>query len=147
MSLVDIEAEKKLVEQVVQGLCEADRSKDLDRIMAFFAEDIIYQPQGVPPLFGKADVCEYLDGAFDQMEDAQAGSVRTEVSISGDLAYSAGWFKSKRYDWEDYFNFKYLFVLRKTDNGWKIIAESVSRNSRDGGEYYGLNPKLERESH
>ena len=77
------------------------------------------------------------------MEDARAGADRTEVSVSGDLAYSAGWFKSKRYDWDHYFEYKYLFVLRNTGEGWKIIAESVSRNSREGGEYYGLNPKLE----
>jgi len=141
--MVDLNAEKRLVEQVVQGLCEADKSKDLDRVMSFFAEDIIYQPQGVPPLFGKAAVREYLDGAFDQLEDMVAGPDRTEVSISGDLAYSVGWFKSKRYDWDDYLEYKYLFVLRKKGEGWKIIAESFSRNSREGGEYYGLNPKLE----
>jgi ketosteroid isomerase-like protein len=141
--MVDIEAEKKLVELVIQGLCEADKSKNIDRVMEFFAEDIIYQPQGVPPLFGKDAVRKYLDGAFDQMEDASAGADRTEVSVSGDLAYSAGWFKSKRYDWDHHFEYKYLFVLRNTEEGWKIIAESVSRNSREGGEYYGLNPKLE----
>jgi ketosteroid isomerase-like protein len=146
MGSIDVDAEKKLVEEIVQGLCEADKSKDLDRIMAFFAENIIYQSQGVPPLFGKAAVREYLDGAFDQLEDIKAIPDRTEVAISGDLAYSAGWFKSKRYDWDDYFDYKYLFVLRKTVNGWKIIAESTSRNSREGGEYYGLNPKLENES-
>jgi ketosteroid isomerase-like protein len=146
MLMVDLKADKELVEQVIQGLCEADKSKDLDQVMAFFSEDIIYQPQGVSPLFGKAAVREYLDGAFDLMEDAKAGFDRTEVAISGDLAYSAGWFKSKRYDWEDYFEYKTLFVLRKTVDGWKIIAESVSRNSREGGEYYGLNPKLEEKS-
>jgi hypothetical protein len=53
MSSVDVEKEKKLVDLVVQGLCEADVSKDLDRVMEFFAEEIIYQPPGVPPLFGK----------------------------------------------------------------------------------------------
>ena len=141
--MVDVEAEKKLVEQVVRGLDEADLSKDLDRVMSFFAEDIIYQPQGVPPLVGKASVREYLDGAFDQLEDMVAKPERTEVSVSGDLAYSAGWYKSKRYSWDYYLEYKYLFVLRKTGEGWKIIVESVSRNSREGGEYYGLNPKLE----
>ena len=136
--------EKALVEQVVQGLVEADISKDIDRVMAFFSDDIIYQPQGVPPLFGKASVRDYLDGAFDLLEDMVAGSDRTEVAVSGDLAYSAGWVKSKRYEWDDYLEYKYLFVLRKEEDGWKIIAESVSRNSREGGEYYGLNPKLEK---
>ena len=144
MSSVDVEKEKRLVDLVVQGLCEADKSKDLDRIMEFFAEEIIYQPPGVPPLFGKDAVRQYLDGAFDQLEDMKAGSFRTEVSISGDLAYSVGWFKSKRYDWEDYLDYKYLFALRKTVNGWKIVAESFSRNSQEGGEYYGYRPGDER---
>lgn len=144
--MVDIKTEKKHVEQVVHGLCEADKSKDLDRVMAYFSEDIIYQPQGVPPLFGKAAVRDYLDGAFDQLEDIVARPDRTEIATSGDLAYSTGHFKSKRYDWDDYLDYKYLFVLRKETEGWKIIAESVSRNSREGGEYYGLNPKLEEET-
>ena len=144
MSSVDVEKEKRLVDLVVQGLCEADVSKDLDRVIEFFAEDIIYQPPGVPSLFGKDAVRQYLDGAFDQLEDMKAGSDRTEVSVSGDLAYSVGWFKSKRYDWKDYLDYKYLFVLRKTFDGWKLVAESFSRNSQEGGEYYGYRPGDER---
>jgi len=144
MSSVNVENEKRLVDLVVQGLCEADKSKDLDRVMDFFAEEILYQPPGVPPLFGKDAVRLYLDGAFDQLEDMIAGSDRTEVSKSGDLAYSAGWFKSKRYGWGDYLDYKYLFVLRKMAEGWKIVVESFSRNSREGGEYYGYRPQDER---
>lgn len=142
--LIDIEAEKKLVEEVVQGLCEADLSKDLDRIMTFFAEEIVYMPPGVPPLFGKEAVREYLDGAFDLLEDAKAGSDRVEVSDSRDLAYSVGWFKSKRVNMEHYLEFKYHFTLKKIENDWKIVAESVSRNSREGGEFFGYNPKMEK---
>jgi ketosteroid isomerase-like protein len=144
MSSVDVEKEKRSVDLVVQGLIEADKSKDLDRIMEFFADDIIYQPPGVPPIIGKEALRQYLDGAFDLTEDMKAGSDRTGVSLSGDLAYSVGWFKSKRYGWEDYLDYKYLFALRKTVNGWKIVAESFSRNSREGGEYYGYRPVDER---
>jgi len=110
----------------------------------FFADEIIYQPPGVPSLFGKDAVRQYLDGAFDQLEDMKAGSDRTDVSVSGDLAYSVGWFKSKRYGWKDYLDYKYLFALRKTVDGWKIVAESFSRNSQEGGEYYGYRPGDER---
>ena len=144
MSSVDVEKEKILVNLVVQGLIEADMSKDLNRIMEFFAEDIIYQPPGVPSIVGKEALRQYLDGAFDQIEDMKTGSERTEVSVSGDLAYSVGWFKSKRYDWDDYLDYKYLFALRKAVDGWKIVAESFSRNSREGGEYYGYRPENER---
>jgi len=86
----DVEEEKRLVDEVVQGLVEADISKDLDRVMAFFAEDIVYQLPGVPPIHGKDAVRQYLDGAFDLLEDMKAGAHRTEVSASGDLAYSVG---------------------------------------------------------
>jgi ketosteroid isomerase-like protein len=144
ITMVDIETEKRLVDEVVQGLVEADISKDLNRVMAFFAEDIIYQPPGVPPLFGKDAVRQYLDGAFDLLEDMKAGSDRTEVSASGDLAYSVGWFKNKRYSWDDYMDMKYFFALRKTVDGWKIVAESFSRNDREGGEYVGYHPREER---
>jgi ketosteroid isomerase-like protein len=74
MSSVNVEDEKRLVELVIQGLCEADKSKNLDRVMEFFVEEILYQPPGVPPLFGKDAVRRYLDGAFDQLEDMIAGS-------------------------------------------------------------------------
>jgi ketosteroid isomerase-like protein len=72
MSSVNVENENRLVELVVQGLCEADKSKDLDRVMEFFSEDIIYQPPGVSPLFGKEAVRRYLDRAFDQFARAHA---------------------------------------------------------------------------
>ena len=128
MSSIDIEKEKRLVDLVVQGLREADVSKDLDRIMSFFAEDIIYQPPGVPPLFGKDAVRQFLDGAFDDVEDMKAGSDRIEVSISGDLAYSVGWVKVKNNGLESYSDRKYFMVFKKTGDNWKIVAESFSRN-------------------
>ena len=128
MSSVNVEKEKELVDLVVQGLCEADVSKNLDRIMEFFAEEIIYQMPGVPPLFGKDAVRNHLDGAFDNVEDMKAGSDRIEVSISGDLAYSVGWVKVKNYGMESYSDRKYFMVFKKTGDDWKIVAESASRN-------------------
>jgi len=83
-------------------LVEADISKDLDRIMELFAEDIIYQPQGVPSLFGVDAVRKYLGERIHRLEDLKAGPHRVEVSASGDLAYSIGWIKAKNYSMEDY---------------------------------------------
>jgi len=127
--MVDIEAEKRLVEQVVQGLVEADISKDLDRIMALFGEDIIYQPQGFPSLFGLDAVREYLEKGIPELEDLKAGSHRVEVSVSSDLAYSVGWIKAKNYGMEDYVDRKYILICRKIDGDWKIVTESFSSNA------------------
>ena len=44
--MVNVETEKRLVESVVQGLVVADLSKNLDRIMEFFSDEIIYQFPG-----------------------------------------------------------------------------------------------------
>jgi len=40
---------------------------------------------------------------------------------------------------------KYFMVFRKTLDGWRIVAESVSRNDREGGEYVGYHPREERQ--
>jgi len=97
--------------------------------MDLFAEDIIYQPQGVPSLFGVDAVRKYLGERIHRLEDLRAGSHRVEVSESGDLAYSIGWIKAKNYGMEDYEDRKYFIVCRKIGDDWKIVAESFSSNT------------------
>jgi hypothetical protein len=60
------------------------------------------------------------------------------------LAYSVGWYKCKRYDWDDYLDFKYLFALKNIADGWKIVAESWSINSQEEIEQFGHQREVER---
>ena len=127
--MIDVMVEKELVERVVQGLVEADLSKDLNRIMEFYSDDIIYQFQGRPSLFGVDELKGLLEAGIPELEDLKAGSYRVEVSDSGDLAYSVGWIKVKNYGMEDYADRKYIIICRKIDGDWKIATQSVSSNT------------------
>ena len=129
--MVDIEAEKVLIEQLVKENVEADKSKDLDRIMNLFDDDIVYHVSGFPPFVGKEDLRNFIDGSFDQLDDLIMGSEKTEVSSVGDLAYNVGWFKMRNTGMDDYVHFKYLLVLKKCFGVWKIVAESYSLNSSE----------------
>ena len=133
--MVDIEAEKLLIEQLVKENVEADKSKDLDRIMNLFADDIVYHVSGFPQIVGKDALRSFITGGFDQIEDLVMVLERTEVSASGDLAYNTGWFKMKNFGMESFLDFKYLLVLKKYSGVWKIAADSYSMNSMGARAY------------
>ena len=67
--MVDIEVEMVLIEQLVNEDVEADKSKDLDRIMNLIVDDIVYHVSGFPPVVGKEDLQNFIDGSFDQLDD------------------------------------------------------------------------------
>lgn len=69
----------------------AAQSRDLDRILSFWAEDAIVYPPGAPALVGKAAIREYV--AKSLQISGFAISWKTEhavVSKSGDMAYATG---------------------------------------------------------
>jgi ketosteroid isomerase-like protein len=129
--MVDIEAEKQLIEQLIQENVEADKSKDLDRIMNLFTENIVYHVSGFPQIVGKDDLRGFIAASFDQLDDLEMVSERTEVSSSGDLAYNTGWFRMRNAGMEDFVVFKYAFVLKKVDGVWKIVVDAYSPNTME----------------
>lgn len=133
--MVDLDAERRHVEQVVVDLFEADKSRDLARILEFFAEDIVYQVGGFLTLTGKEALRGFADGDVDRLEEVEYGLERTEVSASGDMAYNVGWFKMKNTGMEHYLEFKYTYVLKKITGAWKIIVDAYSLNSMQARAY------------
>ena len=130
--MVDLEVEVKNVEQVWHSLCEADLSKNLDRIMEHFADDILYQVPGFPLIEGNDALRVWIGSQFDLLDDLKWGVDRTEVSESGDLAYSSIWFKMKWSGFDDYTEWKGMLVFRKALGVWQIVADSYSINSEEG---------------
>ena len=130
--MVELIIERLKVEQVWNSLCEADLSKNLDRIMDHFADDILYQVPGFPLIEGKDALRVWIGNQFDLLDDLKWGVDRTEVSVSGDLAYSCGWFKMKWGGSDDYSEWKGMLVYRKIFDVWKIVAVSYSINSQEG---------------
>ena len=130
--MVELIIERLKVEQVWNSLCEADLSKNLDGIMDHFADDILYQVAGFPLIEGKEALRVWIGNQFDLLDDLKWGVDRTEVSESGDLAYSSIWFKMKWSGFDDYSEWKGMLVYRKILGVWKIVADSYSINSEEG---------------
>ena len=122
--------EKKNVEQIWHSLMEADLSKDVDRILDHFSDDIIYHLPGFPPINGKEALRDFIETG--PLEDLKWGIDRTMVSESGDLAYIVGWFKMKWVGVDGYSEWKGLLVCRKLSGVWKIVVESYSINTEEG---------------
>jgi len=129
---MDLEVDRKKAEQVWHDLCTADMSKDLDKVLELYSDDVIYQVSGFPPINGKDALRSFSDGGLDSIEDLKWGVDRTEVSESGDLAYTSGWFNMKLVGKDDYLECKGILVYRKVSDEWKIVAESYSSNSEAG---------------
>jgi uncharacterized protein (TIGR02246 family) len=69
----------------------ASQSRDLDRILSYWAEDAIVYPPGAPALVGKAAIREYVAKSLEI--PGFAISWKTDhavVSKSGDMAYGTG---------------------------------------------------------
>jgi ketosteroid isomerase-like protein len=130
--LMDLEVERKKAEQVWHDLCKADMSKELDKVLELYSDDVIYQVSGFPPICGKDALQSFSPITLDSIEDLIWGVDRTEVSESGDLAYSSGWFNMKLRGLDDYLECKGILVYRKVSDEWKIVAESYSVNSEEG---------------
>jgi len=129
--MIDIEAEKWLIEQLVKENVEADKSKDLDRIMNLFTDDVVYHVPGFPEIVGKDSLRGFIGGGFEQLEDLEMVSERVDVSASGDLGYSTGWFKMRNVGMEDFMVFKYALVVKKVDGVWKIVVDTYSLNTME----------------
>ena len=122
--------ERLKVEQIWHDLCEADKSKNLDHIIDHFSDDIIYHVSGFPPMEGKDAIRDFIQAEL--LDDLKWGIDRTEVSESGDLAYSSVWFKMKWSGSDVYSEWKGILVYRKVNGVWKIVVESYSINSEEG---------------
>ena len=129
---MDLEVERKKAEQVWNDLCKADMSKDLNKVLELYSEDVIYQVSGFPTINGKDALRRFSDGSLDFIDDMKWGVDRTEISESGDLAYTSGWFNMKLVGKDDYLECKGILVCRKVSDEWKIVVESYSSNSERG---------------
>jgi uncharacterized protein (TIGR02246 family) len=105
-------------------------SGDLDKVVAPYADDAVYQPPHHAAVHGKNAIREYLKGPLLKRAIRDLKYEVTFVKHSGDLAYDVGVFTmtvptAQGRDRQD--RGKYLTVWRKqTDGEWKIVADCWS---------------------
>jgi ketosteroid isomerase-like protein len=116
----------------LQGLCEAFNAHDLDRIMAFFADDCVLEmPRGSKPwgsrFEGKPDVRQALATRFEGLPDVHYGKDEHFVDLSANTGISKWTLtgtgsSGTRIEVHgcDFYTFADGKVIRK-DSYWKIM--------------------------
>ena len=126
------EADIKALRDVEIAEEQAWNSKDLEKILSFFADDVILLYPNTPPIVGKDAMREYEKQFFDDPSfTMQAQIISLDVAQSGDLGYTQGTETvtttnpktgkavTDRYKW--------LTVRKKqADGSWKIVQDAVS---------------------
>jgi ketosteroid isomerase-like protein len=114
------------------ALCEAFNAHDLDRIMAFFAEDCVLEmPRGNEPwgsrFAGKRNVRDALATRFEGIPDVHYGDDEHFVDPAAETGISKWTLTGTTRDGErkevhgcDFYSFRDGKVIRK-DSYWKIV--------------------------
>ena len=103
---------------------------NLEKIIAPYAEEAVYQPPHHPTVHGRHAIHEYLKGPLQKHTVRDLKYEVTFVKHSGDLAYDVGVYSmtvptANGPDRQD--RGKYLTVWRKQSTGdWKIVADCWS---------------------
>ncbi len=120
------------IRSTLKQLCEAFNAHDLDRIMAFFADDCILEmPRGNQPwgsrFEGKRDVREALAGRFAGLPDVHYGEEEHFVDEAAGAGMSKWLLTGTTLDGVrkevrgcDFYTFRDGKVTRK-DSYWKIV--------------------------
>ena len=124
--VVDVEAEKQIVEKLVLDSMEAVVRKDIDAVMSIYADNAIFQPPNEPQYQGKEIYQKHLEGLLLNIVSLNVSSSEIKVAQSGDIAYYAGQylliFKGTEGNVE--FPGKFLYVLNKINDEWKVVIAS-----------------------
>jgi len=128
MSPVDVEAEKKAVENTIKKWYKAATDMDLDLFMDLAADDFVLLNPGREAIKGKDGFTDFFyEYGGQSYGPVSLGESWIDVSASRDMAYQHGTHhhvimegdvESRVSTW------KQLIVLRKIDGEWKIAAMS-----------------------
>ncbi len=62
---LDIDAERaRLLQRDAEWALAASEGRDLTRILSFWTDDAVVLPPGLPPILGKAALCQYVESSL-----------------------------------------------------------------------------------
>jgi len=123
--VVDIEAEKQAIIEIVKMAFEAEQQKDIDASISCYAENVVFQPPNMPQLEGLEAIRNFYTEFFKILVSIEGGSTKVVISEAGDMAWDYGWNRAV-YEGSMEDEEKYLAVWKKTNGEWKIVAISFS---------------------
>jgi len=126
--VVDHKAEEQQIRQLTLDLYDAENRRDLDAIMGFIADGFVAQFPGTPLIEGKEGVRAATEAFLGSLVSVADGPMTIVVSDNGDMAYQFGTSKviveGPHGQVED--PQKHLFVWRKINGQWKVVAGAYS---------------------
>ena len=111
---------------------QAWSSKDLDKGLSFFSDDVNYMAPNMPTIVGKDGVRAYMEAVFADPYTCQYQITKVDVAQSGDLGYTQGtydncvWTHPKTGKTMNDRG-KWLSLRKKQPDGsWKIVQDTFS---------------------
>ena len=133
-SEVDPDSDAKALTKIDQDWSKAAGAKDLEKVVALYAEDAIVYPPNEPIAVGQAAVKKIWAGFV-----ADAGfsiswkPLHVEVSKSGELGYTTGTYQDtytgpdgKKVEEKG----KYVCIWKKGKDGWKAIHDTWNTDAK-----------------
>jgi len=133
----DLAAVEAEVRTVSQSLASAEKAKDIDAAMGYWADDAIVQPADAPQVQGSDAIRALYDQYFNQMplEEFEGTTTAINVGSGGDMAweYGVNRFVLTMPSGPQTVMGKYLAVWGKRDGAWKAIALAISNDAPPPG--------------
>lgn len=103
-------------------------AKDLEKVMAHYANDAVVMAPGFPAMSGPAEIRKMLKSMMDDTSfTLKFQGVRTEVSSSGDLGFTQGTYQMTMMDPASkqviHDHGSYVTTYRKEAGSWKAVAD------------------------
>jgi ketosteroid isomerase-like protein len=132
---VDVSAETEAVRARSDALVTAEAAQDVEQALAYYADDAVVQPGGVPQVQGKKAIGDLYRqfGGFEggQLKEFSSSRTHLQVSAAGDLAFEYGVNRMvlARPE-EDLLDMgKYLAVWKKSGGEWYMAAISFTSDA------------------
>jgi ketosteroid isomerase-like protein len=124
-----------LLEQRQRAFFDAVTSRDADATAGAFSESGILQIAGMPQVEGRDAIRRFYERLYSFLSGSSATPEATQVSDSGDLAYSRGRTTNAFTDPQGLREYtgKFLVVWERQGETWSIAVYSVSSDQQDAG--------------
>lgn len=104
-------------------------AKDLDKTVAYYADDAMVLPPNQPMVVSKSGIRDLWKGFLDSFTDISWKTARVEMAKSGDMGYLIGTYAMTMKDGTKDTG-KYCEVWKKQADGkWKVVADMFSSDT------------------
>ena len=118
-------AEEKAVRDADAEWSKVAGAKDLDKTVAFYADDAVVMPPNQVAVTTKDGIRNLWKGFLDSLQDISWKTTRVEVAKSGDMAFLTGTYEMTMKDGTKDHG-KYCEVWEKKGSTWKVGIDMFS---------------------